>query len=93
VIADNCAQYANLIFNDSTNYNGSKLLLGALFFTFQNYGDFSGYSDIAIGTNCLFGFDLMKNFAFLISYVTWLNFGGDSTSLFLSGFKITFIIH
>ncbi|WP_026915720.1 MBOAT family O-acyltransferase [Christiangramia portivictoriae] len=64
VIADNCAKYANLIFNDSANYNGSTLLLGALFFTFQIYGDFSGYSDIAIGTSRLFGFDLMKNFAF-----------------------------
>jgi alginate O-acetyltransferase complex protein AlgI len=64
VIADNCAQLANLIFNNSAEYNGSTLLLGALFFTFQIYGDFSGYSDIAIGTSRLFGFDLMKNFAF-----------------------------
>lgn len=64
VIADNCAQFANLIFNNSAEYSGSTLLLGALFFTFQIYGDFSGYSDIAIGTSRLFGFDLMKNFAF-----------------------------
>lgn len=64
VIADNCAQYANLIFNNSTDYSGSTLILGAIFFTFQIYGDFSGYSDIAIGTSRLFGFDLMKNFAF-----------------------------
>ena len=64
VIADNCAQYANIIFNGSENYAGSTLLLGALFFAFQIYCDFSGYSDIAIGTSRLFGFDLMKNFAF-----------------------------
>jgi len=64
VIADSCAKYANLIFNDSGDYSGSTLLLGAVFFTFQIYGDFSGYSDIAIGTSRLFGFNLMKNFAF-----------------------------
>ncbi len=64
VIADNCAEYANLIFNGSANHNGSTLALGALFFTFQIYGDFSGYSDIAIGTSRLFGFDLMRNFNF-----------------------------
>jgi len=64
VIADNCAEYANLIFNNSADYSGSTLVLGALFFTFQIYGDFSGYSDIAIGTSRLFGFDLMRNFNF-----------------------------
>lgn len=64
VIADNCAEYANLIFNNSTDYSGSTLVLGAIFFTFQIYGDFSGYSDIAIGTSRLFGFNLMRNFAF-----------------------------
>ncbi len=64
VIADNSAEIANHIFNNSDHYSGSTLLLGALFFTFQIYGDFSGYSDIAIGTSRLFGFDLMRNFAF-----------------------------
>ena len=64
VIADNCADYANLIFNNSADYSGSTLVLGALFFTFQIYGDFSGYSDMAIGTSRLFGFDLMQNFNF-----------------------------
>jgi len=64
VIADNCATYANLIFNNSDDYSGSTLVLGALFFTFQIYGDFSGYSDIAIGTSRLFGFDLKQNLAF-----------------------------
>jgi alginate O-acetyltransferase complex protein AlgI len=64
VIADNCAQYANEIFNNSGDYSGSTLFMGALFFTFQIYGDFSGYSDIAIGTSRLFGFNLKQNFAF-----------------------------
>lgn len=64
VIADQCAEFANLIFNNSSDYNGSTLLLGALFFTFQIYGDFSGYSDIAIGVARLFGIDLLRNFAF-----------------------------
>ncbi|MGW9686017.1 MBOAT family O-acyltransferase [Flagellimonas sp. 2504JD1-5] len=64
VIADNCAEFANQIFNNSADMNGSTLVLGALFFTFQIYGDFSGYSDIAIGTSRLFGFNLMQNFAF-----------------------------
>lgn len=64
VIADNCAYYVNLIFTDYQDYNGSTLLVGAILFAFQIYGDFSGYSDIAIGTSRLFGFNLMQNFAF-----------------------------
>ena len=64
VIADNCAEFVNLIFSSPTDYSGSTLVLGAIFFSFQIYGDFSGYSDIAIGTSRLFGFNLMKNFAF-----------------------------
>ena len=64
VIADNCAHYANDIFNNYQDYNGSTLALGAIFFAFQIYGDFSGYSDIAIGTSRLFGFNLKQNFAF-----------------------------
>jgi alginate O-acetyltransferase complex protein AlgI len=64
VIADNCAKFANEIFNNSADYSGSTLVLGAIFFTFQIYGDFSGYSDIAIGTARLFGIELLRNFAF-----------------------------
>jgi D-alanyl-lipoteichoic acid acyltransferase DltB (MBOAT superfamily) len=64
VIADNCAKFANLIFENHTHYSGSTLVVGALFFTFQIYADFSGYSDIAIGTARLFGINIMKNFAF-----------------------------
>jgi len=64
VIADNCAEFANQIFDNSTDYSGSTLVLGAVFFTFQIYGDFSGYSDIALGTARLFGIELLRNFAF-----------------------------
>lgn len=64
VIADNCAEFANQIFNNYGDYSSWTLALGAIFFTFQIYGDFSGYSDIAIGTSRLFGFKLMRNFAF-----------------------------
>jgi len=64
VIADNCARFANVIFDNYADYSGSTLLLGAVFFTFQIYGDFSGYSDIALGSARLFGIDLLKNFAF-----------------------------
>ena len=64
VIADNCAVFADQIFNNFHDYSGSTLVLGAIFFAFQIYGDFSGYSDIAIGTARLFGFNLMQNFAF-----------------------------
>lgn len=64
VIADNCAEYANAIFNNPAEQSGSTLALGALFFTFQIYGDFSGYSDIALGTARLFGIELLRNFAY-----------------------------
>lgn len=64
VIADNCAYYANMIFNDAGAHTGSTLVLGAVFFTFQIYCDFSGYSDIALGTARLFGIELLRNFAF-----------------------------
>jgi alginate O-acetyltransferase complex protein AlgI len=64
VIAENCALYANLIFENSAAYSGSTLVLGALFFTVQIYCDFSGYSDIALGTARLFGIELLRNFSF-----------------------------
>lgn len=62
VVADNCAFYVNQVFSTYTEQSGSTLLLAAIFFTFQIYGDFSGYSDIAIGTAKLFGIKLMRNF-------------------------------
>ena len=64
VIADNAAIYVNDIFTNYHDYAGSTLLLGAFFFALQIYGDFSGYSDIAIGVSRLFGFSLMQNFNF-----------------------------
>ncbi len=62
VIADNCAVYVNQVFDTYQDQSGSTLLLAAIFFTFQIYGDFSGYSDIAIGCAKLFGIQLMRNF-------------------------------
>ena len=62
VVADNCAVYVDQVFSTYTEQSGSTLLLAAIFFTFQIYGDFSGYSDIAIGTAKLFGIKLMRNF-------------------------------
>jgi len=64
VIADNVAVYVNEIFEGSNHLRGSALLLGAVYFAFQIYADFSGYSDIAIGTARLFGVNLMRNFAY-----------------------------
>ncbi len=64
VIADNCARYVNDIFSNYSDYSGSTLLIGVILFAFQIYGDFSGYSDIAIGTARLFGFNIMRNFAY-----------------------------
>jgi alginate O-acetyltransferase complex protein AlgI len=64
VIADNCADYVNNIFHDYYNYDGSTLLLGGFFYSVQIYADFAGYSEIAIGVSKLFGFELMRNFAF-----------------------------
>ena len=62
VVADNCAVYVDQVFSTYMEQSGSTLLLAAIFFTFQIYGDFSGYSDIAIGTAKLFGIKLMRNF-------------------------------
>ena len=64
VVADTCARSVDHIFANYDTLSGSMLLIGAVYFTFQIYGDFSGYSDIAIGTAKLFGFQLMRNFAF-----------------------------
>lgn len=64
VIADSLAPLVDLIFADYQNYGGGTLFLGAIYFAFQIYCDFSGYSDIAIGTSKLFGFEIMSNFKF-----------------------------
>ena len=62
VIADTCAIYANTIFENYQSMNSLSLVLGAFYFAFQIYGDFSGYSDIALGVSKLFGIDLLRNF-------------------------------
>ncbi len=64
VIADSCARHVDFIFVNYETLPGSLLLLGAVYFAFQIYGDFSGYSDIAVGTARLFGVSLMRNFAY-----------------------------
>jgi alginate O-acetyltransferase complex protein AlgI len=64
VVADNLASLVNDIFDNFSGYSGSILVLGAVFFTIQIYADFSAYSSMAIGIAKLFGFNLMKNFAF-----------------------------
>lgn len=63
LVADNCAVAVNMIFSDYQSLSGSDLFLGAFLFAFQIYGDFSGYSDIAIGCAKLFGVELMRNFS------------------------------
>ena len=64
VIADSLAPIVNDIFGNYQDFGGGTLWLGAIYFSFQIYCDFSGYSDIAIGTSKLFGFELMSNFKF-----------------------------
>jgi D-alanyl-lipoteichoic acid acyltransferase DltB (MBOAT superfamily) len=64
VIADSLASIANEMFSNYQNHNSISLIIGAIAFSFQIYGDFSGYSDIALGTAKLFGFELLSNFKF-----------------------------
>ena len=64
VIADNCAIYVNQIFENPNEYSGSSLIIGIILFSFQIYGDFSGYSDIALGTARMLGIELLQNFSF-----------------------------
>ena len=62
VIADTCATYANAIFDNYESMNSLSLIIGSVYFAFQIYGDFSGYSDIALGVSKLFGIELLRNF-------------------------------
>lgn len=64
VIADNCASYVDQVWASYPSQSGSTLLLAAILYTFQIYGDFSGYSDMAVGTAKLFGFRFRDNFLF-----------------------------
>ena len=68
VIADSLAPMVDDIFSNYQDFGGGTLWLGAIYFAFQIYCDFSGYSDIAIGTSMLFGFELMSNFNFPLFY-------------------------
>lgn len=62
VIADRLAIVVNQVYSNPTDYSGQDLVIATIFFAFQIYCDFSGYSDIAIGIARTLGFDLMKNF-------------------------------
>lgn len=62
VIADRLAEYVNVVYSNPADYYGLSVLLATIFFAFQIYCDFSGYSDIAIGAAKIMGFDLMTNF-------------------------------
>ena len=64
VVADSLSPYVDIIFENYSNLDGGVLLLGLIYFSFQIYCDFSGYSDIAIGTAKLLGFELMSNFKY-----------------------------
>ena len=64
VVADNCATYVNAVYADIAHQSGSTLLLAAILYTIQIYGDFSGYSDMAIGSAKLLGFRFKDNFLF-----------------------------
>lgn len=62
VLADRCAIYVDVVYNNIGNHNGSSILLASVLFCFQLYGDFAGYSYIAIGCSRVLGFKLMDNF-------------------------------
>lgn len=91
VIADNCAVFVDQAFKNPENQPSSNLLIGAVFFSFQIYGDFGGYSNIAIGVGKLLGFNLMQNFAFLIFPEILQNFGDVGIFPYRHGLEIMFI--
>lgn len=62
VIADNLGSYVDLIYEDPTKYNSWSIIIGMIFYSFQIYGDFFGYSTIALGSAKLIGFDITDNF-------------------------------
>ncbi len=62
VVADRIAIYVNAVYNNSEHHNGTTLIVATVFFAFQIYADFSGYTDIALGSAKLFGFNLTNNF-------------------------------
>ena len=62
VVADRLSIYVNAVYDNNAQHNGTSLLLATFFFAFQIYADFSGYTDIALGSAKLFGFNLTDNF-------------------------------
>jgi D-alanyl-lipoteichoic acid acyltransferase DltB (MBOAT superfamily) len=64
VVADNCARLVDPIFDNYENMSSSSLIMGVVLFAFQIYGDFAGYSNIAIGTSKLLGYSLLPNFKY-----------------------------
>jgi len=64
VVADNCAVFVNQLFDNPSSFNSIELIIGAVLFSFQIYCDFSGYSDVAIGSARLLGIKLQRNFAY-----------------------------
>ncbi len=64
VVADQISGYVNQIYDSPGQYSGAILLMGTILFTIQIYGDFSGYSDIALGTARMMGFELLQNFSY-----------------------------
>lgn len=64
VVADTCAQYVDPVFQNYTYYDGGSLLIASILFLIQLYGDFSGYTDIALGSARLLGFELLQNFRY-----------------------------
>lgn len=104
VIADFLSKYVSLVFSNPTYYHGFALVLASFLFTIQIYCDFSGYSDIAVGTAKLFGIDLMRNFnspylsssikqfwqRWHISLSTWFR---DYVYIPLGGRKVSIVRH
>lgn len=104
VIADFLSKYVSLVFGNPTYYHGFALALASFLFTIQIYCDFSGYSDIAVGTAKLFGIDLMRNFnspylsssikqfwqRWHVSLSTWFR---DYVYIPLGGSKVSIVRH
>ena len=89
VIADRLALYVNDVYAHPQNFNGLQLTLATIFFAYQIYCDFSGYSDIAIGAARVLGFKLMENFNKPYQALTSLSSGGVGTFRFRPGSAIT----
>ena len=90
VIADRLAIIVDAVYNSPEDYSGFSLMLATIFFTFQIYCDFSGYSDIAIGAARVMGFELIENFKRPYFSKSISEFGKDGTYHYLVGLKIIY---